>query len=807
MKAGRSINKQGSGLSPGFSPPLSPVSDPTPPSNEGFGNLSRVPWQDAKQHALTRESKSHVGSKISEWEAKYQSGTIACQMGSKISQSVDAEHLNPEGTLEDWLAEQRRLVERTLALNTAITKRLAMESQPKMNVKKTSASNHPENQSRPLVKVSAADLDPNLSKPLLSECDTDVDPGTPRSPRGHRDAQTLRASKKGRKSAVEADSKKSTTDMHLRESSRERTSDIQVGEPVLLRQSSKGNKRGSVSEVEGMSEFMFPTLAGMKQHVMSLVSKPSQRVEDSYSAGGIWSSLAKHPYFANGTLAVIALNTLWIAIDTDYNKADLLAEADWQFQFMDNFFCAFFSIEMFIRFMAFKTRRNAFTDLWFLFDGFLVGLMIWETWITTLMYKVGYAPTGASAGAASVLRVFRIFRLLRIARTARLFKRVPELMILAQSMFVAMRSVAVILSFLALIIYIFAIIFTQLLEESTQDWSRQFKSVWSTANFLMLQVLCGFDPDFAAQLLSESVLCYCILILYLLLGSLTLMNMLIGILCDVVFTVSDNQKEENLEREICEKVEALAHELDANGDGAVSGEEFTEAMDRPEFLVKLSNFGVDVPALLDFAYYVFQENEELSYANFHHMVVQFRGGKAATLKDIMDMRKQISIQLSTIVNLYEDSNHYTTQLYQKMENMNNDMLQSGSDQVPGKLVTAQMINDELLKGGSMLDGSDAKGLFGVPPVSPPASTFAPEASLSVSLSGSSEVPLSVDDDEQSPPTSFSANISAKLDDIGNSFSLHSLCPSKSPRPSLPTRPTTTKTSLTRLAAERFAAKY
>merc|ERR1719310_455861 len=36
----------------------------------------------------------------------------------------------------------------------------------------------------------------------------------------------------------------------------------------------------------------------------------------------IWPRIAKHPIFENTTLAVISLNAVYIAVDTDWNKPD-----------------------------------------------------------------------------------------------------------------------------------------------------------------------------------------------------------------------------------------------------------------------------------------------------------------------------------------------------------------------------------------------------------------------------------------------------------------------------------------------------
>merc|ERR1719379_1649492 len=99
-----------------------------------------------------------------------------------------------------------------------------------------------------------------------------------------------------------------------------------------------------------------------------------------------------------------------------------------------------------------------------MFDAILVSMMVWETWLMPLSESLmGISgPTGYGR-AANILRIFRVFRLMRAARMARLLKNIPELMIMAKGIVAATRATASILALLAIVIYIFAIAFTQLL--------------------------------------------------------------------------------------------------------------------------------------------------------------------------------------------------------------------------------------------------------------------------------------------------------------------------------------------------------
>ena len=140
-------------------------------------------------------------------------------------------------------------------------------------------------------------------------------------------------------------------------------------------------------------------------------------------------------------MTVIFLNAIWIGIDIELNHADVLAEADIGFILAENLFCFYFTVELLIRFLVYTKKTYALKDVWFLFDLFLVSLMMLETWVMPLLHIFSADSAGAATGGLSVLRIARVMRVLRTARMARLVRLMPELMILIKGMMVAFRSV------------------------------------------------------------------------------------------------------------------------------------------------------------------------------------------------------------------------------------------------------------------------------------------------------------------------------------------------------------------------------
>merc|ERR1719272_2100738 len=90
-----------------------------------------------------------------------------------------------------------------------------------------------------------------------------------------------------------------------------------------------------------------------------------------------------------------------------------------------------------------------------------------------------------------------------------------------------------------------------------------------------------------------------------------------------------------------------ALELDSNGNGMLSMEEFEQLLILPEAAQFMQSVGVDVVGLVEFSEFIFKERE-LSFPEFVELVLQLRGSNSATVKDIVDMRKQVMQELDCI---------------------------------------------------------------------------------------------------------------------------------------------------------------
>lgn len=395
---------------------------------------------------------------------------------------------------------------------------------------------------------------------------------------------------------------------------------------------------------------VFPHPEAMKEKVRMTLCKKENTLSELYHSSGFWRYIAIHPRFEQVTLSVIAFNAMWIAVETELNDETLLMKSPIVFQLMEHFFCLYFLFEWFVRFMAFRTKKHCLQDRWFCFDSGLLVLMILETWAMNLFIALTGEGLDGGMGDASILRLVRLVRILRMARMAKLVQCMPELMILVKGMAVATRTVLYTLFLLMIIVYVFSIAFMQL-TKGTEMQELYFESVLGSMSLLLMEGILPDQAAFMKRMADEHILLAVALLLFILLGSLTVMNMLVGVLVEVVKNVSDIEREQMdvafLKNHLLKYVTAL----DTDNDCHISKSEFVGMLENPEPLKALQNIGVDVVGLVDFTDYIFEENQTISLRKFMDMVLQLRGTNTTTVKDIVDLRKYLSLELNKIEQL------------------------------------------------------------------------------------------------------------------------------------------------------------
>lgn len=386
---------------------------------------------------------------------------------------------------------------------------------------------------------------------------------------------------------------------------------------------------------------IFPDVDRLRDQVQAVIASNEYNVEDNYRTRGLCQKIARSHIMKNATCFMIIFNAIWIGIDTDWNHAPSLYYAAPMFQVVENLFCAFFTFEIVVRLLAFKRRRIAFRDGWFVFDFVLVMLMAWETWVMTALIALGILTSGLQNTQGSmVFRILRLLRLSRVLRIGRLLQKMPEFIFLVKSLYIAMRTVVSTLVFLLIIIYVFSIIFVQSLH-GTPAGTDCFQNLPQAMDCLFVYTALSDPAEILKQISPrEHLLYYLLALFYFVIGSLTLMNLLIGSLCEVVSVVSSERTESNKVDACKRKLTNLLRNLDETHDMRVSRYEFMNLLVHPEMVKVLLKLEVDVDAFLHDADVVWQD-EVCDIETCLDILMQFRSSSGATVKDIIRLRREL----------------------------------------------------------------------------------------------------------------------------------------------------------------------
>merc|ERR1719199_2364401 len=101
-----------------------------------------------------------------------------------------------------------------------------------------------------------------------------------------------------------------------------------------------------------------------------------------------------------------------------------------------------------------------------------------------------------------------------------------------------------------------------------------------------------------------------IIYIFVLFSSLTLMNMLIGVLVDVVQAVASTENEANQFAAVKEKIGEIMRSIDADSDGFVTRDEFQSLVTDARAASILHQVEVDVVSLVDLEDYLFESADE-----------------------------------------------------------------------------------------------------------------------------------------------------------------------------------------------------
>mmetsp|Transcript_92042 Transcript_92042/g.269301 ORF Transcript_92042/g.269301 Transcript_92042/m.269301 type:complete len:609 (-) Transcript_92042:45-1871(-) len=422
----------------------------------------------------------------------------------------------------------------------------------------------------------------------------------------------------------------------------------------------------------------FAQYCQLQKNSVKDIDKRETTEVDLYHETGCCARIARSSWFSAATMFVVLLNSLWLGVDANLNAHATIWDADPAFQIAEHVFGAIFVVELIIRFCAHRCKRDCLRDSWFCFDAALVILMVGETWVMLPVWLAGAHNGEAGFGDLSVLRIARLLRLTKLGRVARLLRYAPEVLTMLKGLLLALRSVFVTLTLLLVLLYLFGIIFKTHAEAfpALQD---KFPGVVASMWFLLLHgTFLDAVADEVPVIKDQSVFLTILFMVFIFLSSFLLLNMLIGILCEVVTSVSRREREHAAVEYLKNNLLEILEVHDKNDDRHIRKDEFELLMRNPEMHMILTNFGVDAEDLISQKEVLFDmrqppaeavfsdedagpvelsrsavsrstsDMQKITFAEFMELVLRLRGGNGARVKDMVDLRDYVRQRMDSL---------------------------------------------------------------------------------------------------------------------------------------------------------------
>lgn len=381
--------------------------------------------------------------------------------------------------------------------------------------------------------------------------------------------------------------------------------------------------------------------------------------------------------------AIIMTNALTIGLETDNVQPDAVGIEDRMVWFvLENVFCVIFLGEMLLR--LHYQRLGYFKELWNLCDFFLVILAITDTWILSLIIQ-------SKEGNLRALSTLRVIRMMRLARLIRLLRSFKELWLIVNGLIESMKTLFWVSLLLVLVLYVCGIFLTMHVGKNdliymeykklSGGWDYQvyFGTVPASMYTLFQMVtLENWADGVARHVVSNQPMMALFFLVFLLLTTFGLLNLVVGVIVENTLTAAANNEEKIKRQQEKDRARTLEYlreifELaDEDKSGTLELEEFRNALEDPEVLKKLRM--VDLPVQEAEALFMVLDADgsgSLSVDEFIGGCLRLKGN--AKSKDLLAVQISVESMAKRIDNLEE----LLTENERKMDVLDKATIQMG----------------------------------------------------------------------------------------------------------------------------------
>ncbi|CAE7883851.1 Cacna1e, partial [Symbiodinium necroappetens] len=329
----------------------------------------------------------------------------------------------------------------------------------------------------------------------------------------------------------------------------------------------------------------------------------------------IWKALVQHPSFEVFFGMVVLTNAVFIGVDVEQSLGS--SSTPVAFQVLQYAYAFLFTLEFVARLMAFGLNLFLSDDaLWSLLDAVVVLSSLWDIGVDIVAAsRAGTEDAGGFAGVSS-LKAFRVVRITRIVKAIRLmkiFRFVMALRTLVTSIFHTLKSLFWALILLAIIVYCFAILFVQAVNDYRSDVAnhplshemvsgsdRFFKNLPDTMLSLFMSIGGGVSwEEVLVPLRGMSAIWVWCFLFYISFTYFAVLNVVTGVFCQSAIESAQNDHTAVVQSILADKQAHLQKIRDLFGklgdqDGVITYTMFEEKINSPAVREYFESLGLDV---------------------------------------------------------------------------------------------------------------------------------------------------------------------------------------------------------------------
>lgn len=375
--------------------------------------------------------------------------------------------------------------------------------------------------------------------------------------------------------------------------------------------------------------------------------------------------------------AAVLTNCLLIGIQIEYaaNNPRSSSEAEAAFFVLSTIYTVIFTVEFVLKVLAYGMQLFCASSwLWNALDLFIVVTSLADLVITAVFpAESAVAASTQSTGQLRVIRILRIARLARVVRIMRVVRALRALRTLIFSILVTMKSLFWALVLVALLIYLFGILFTDAViahladhpapwETGSTEWvlHKNFGTLHKSMHSLFRSITGGLTWDDAVEALAVVNWIWAYLFTaYVAFSLFAVLNVMTGVFCQSALESAQRDQEMAIQNVILNRqrfedmLMDLFNQIDDDGSGRITILEFEEHFEDEAFKCLLHSLELEVEDAWTLFMMLDQDgNHDIDAEEFLDGCLHLKGNaKAIELAKVKRKTDQIFDKLSEKIDL------------------------------------------------------------------------------------------------------------------------------------------------------------